>query len=186
MPYYRKTRQQIITRCIIMNIKTLCMNFFFEVLWLNNSIDARAPMPPPISEKKSSICSGIRQIRFLANSLSNEKRMNVTRLIATINTVTGTSNSPGFIIGFSKSMLRISSCILFCGVYGSITCYSFVATATWLNLFEEVVALVINEDECGEVLNLNLPYSLHAQFWVFYTLNALDVVLCKNCCWATD
>jgi hypothetical protein len=39
---------------------------------------------------------------------------------------------------------------------------------------EEVVALVINEDECGEVLYLNLPYCLHAELWIFYALDALD------------
>ena len=54
------------------------------------------------------------------------------------------------------------------------------ARATWLNLLEEVIALVINEDECREVLDFNLPYCLHAQFGVFYALNALDVVLGKN------
>ena len=44
-----------------------------------------------------------------------------------------------------------------------------------LDLLEEVVALIINEDECREVNNVNLPYSLHAKLWVLYALNALDV-----------
>ena len=45
---------------------------------------------------------------------------------------------------------------------------------------EEVVTLVINEDECREVLNMNLPDCLHSEFRIFYTLNALDVVLSKD------
>ena len=44
-----------------------------------------------------------------------------------------------------------------------------------LYLLEEIVALIINEDECWEVNNINLPYSLHAKLWVLYALNALDV-----------
>jgi hypothetical protein len=42
-------------------------------------------------------------------------------------------------------------------------------------LLEEIVTLIINEDECREVNNVNLPNSLHAEFWVLYALNALDV-----------
>ena len=49
--------------------------------------------------------------------------------------------------------------------------------AKGLNLLEEVVALVIYEDEGGEVFNLNLPYGFHAKFGELYALNALDVVL---------
>ncbi len=44
-----------------------------------------------------------------------------------------------------------------------------------LELLEEVVALVINEDECREVFNMNLPDRFHAEFWIFNTLDALDV-----------
>ena len=51
------------------------------------------------------------------------------------------------------------------------------ASFTWLELLEEVIALVIDEDECWEVLNLNLPDSFHAELWVLNTLDALDAAL---------
>ena len=53
-------------------------------------------------------------------------------------------------------------------------------------LLEEVVALVIHEDECREVLYLDLPDSLHSEFRILYTLNALDIVLSEDCCRTTD
>ena len=46
-----------------------------------------------------------------------------------------------------------------------------------LQLLEEVVALVIYEDECREVLCGNLPDCLHTKLWVLYALNALDRTL---------
>ena len=49
--------------------------------------------------------------------------------------------------------------------------------APWFQLLEEVVALVINQDECREVFNVNLPHSLHTQFRIFYALDALDRAL---------
>ena len=51
---------------------------------------------------------------------------------------------------------------------------------------KEVIALVINNDKCREVLYINLADSLHAELWEVYNLNALDRVLCKDSCWATD
>ena len=59
------------------------------------------------------------------------------------------------------------------------------ASFAWLELFEEVVALVIHKDECREVFHFNLPDGLHAKFWIFYTFNALDVVLSENGSWAS-
>jgi len=53
-------------------------------------------------------------------------------------------------------------------------------------LLEEVVTLVVNEDECREVLDADLPDSLHSKFRILYALDALDVVLSKDCCRATD
>ena len=53
-------------------------------------------------------------------------------------------------------------------------------------LLEEVVALVIHEDECREVLDLNLPDSLHSELRVLYTFDALDVVLSEDCGRASD
>ena len=49
--------------------------------------------------------------------------------------------------------------------------------ATWapgLELLEEVVALVVDEDESGEVLDVYLPDGFHAEFGVFYAFDALD------------
>ena len=51
---------------------------------------------------------------------------------------------------------------------------------------EEVVTLVVNEDECREVLDLDLPDCLHSKLRVLYALDALDVVLGENCSRATD
>ena len=58
--------------------------------------------------------------------------------------------------------------------------------ADGLYLLEEVVALVIYKDECGEVLNLDFPDSLHSKLGVLYALDALDVVLCEDGCGTTD
>lgn len=54
------------------------------------------------------------------------------------------------------------------------------------DLGEEIVALVINEDECGEILNLNLPDSLHAQLGILEKFNLLDAVLGKDSGGAAD
>jgi len=53
-------------------------------------------------------------------------------------------------------------------------------------LLEEVVALVINEDECREVLDMDLPYRFHSELRIFNALDALDVVLSKDCCRTSD
>jgi hypothetical protein len=50
-----------------------------------------------------------------------------------------------------------------------------VRTGEPLELLEEVVALVINEYKCREVLHLNLPDGLHSELRILHTLNALDV-----------
>ena len=54
---------------------------------------------------------------------------------------------------------------------------AFLARSPRLQLLEEVVALVIYEDECREVLYGNLPDSLHTELWVLYALDALDRTL---------
>ena len=46
-----------------------------------------------------------------------------------------------------------------------------------LQLFEEVVTLIVNEDEGREVLNGNLPNSFHTEFWILYALDTLDAAL---------
>ena len=55
-----------------------------------------------------------------------------------------------------------------------------VASAARFDLLEEVVALVVNEDECGEVLNLDFPNSFHSEFGIFNAFDALDVLLRKD------
>ena len=57
---------------------------------------------------------------------------------------------------------------------------NLLAAGAGLELLEEVVALVIHEDEGGEVLNGNLPDSFHAKFGILYTLDALDGALREN------
>ncbi len=53
---------------------------------------------------------------------------------------------------------------------------------------EEVVALVVNEYECGEILDFYFPNSLHAELGIFEKLNFLDAVLSKDSCrrWIRD
>ena len=54
------------------------------------------------------------------------------------------------------------------------------------NLLEEVVALVVDEDEGGEVLYLNLVDGLHTQLGIFEELDALDAVLGQDGCGTAD
>ena len=51
---------------------------------------------------------------------------------------------------------------------------------------EEIVALVIDEDECREVLHTDFPDSLHSEFRELDAFDALDIVLCKDCSRASD
>ncbi len=53
-------------------------------------------------------------------------------------------------------------------------------------LLEEVVALVVDEDECREVLHLDLPDSFHTELRVLNALDALDVVLSEDGCRTSD
>ena len=62
---------------------------------------------------------------------------------------------------------------------------SALAGAGGLYLLEEVVAFVINKDECGEVNNLDFPDSLHTEFGILKALYFLDAVLRQDCCRAT-
>lgn len=64
--------------------------------------------------------------------------------------------------------------------------FQLLASAARLQLFEEVVAFVIDENEGWEVLNLNLPNGFHSEFGVLNALNALNVVLSENGCRAAD
>ena len=74
-------------------------------------------------------------------------------------------------------------------LYVNISVVLFLALLAWspgLQLLEEVVALVVYEDECREVLYGNLPDSLHAELWVLYALDALDGTLRENGSYTTD
>ena len=55
-----------------------------------------------------------------------------------------------------------------------------LAWSPGLQSLEEVVTLIINQDKGREVLNINLPDSLHTELWIFYALNALDRTLREN------
>ena len=52
-----------------------------------------------------------------------------------------------------------------------------VAAGAGLELLEEVVALIVYEDECGEVFYGNLPDGFHAEFGIFHAVDALDAAL---------
>ena len=55
-----------------------------------------------------------------------------------------------------------------------------------LEVGKEIITLIIHDDEGGEVLNVYLTYSLHAELLEVYDLNALDRVLGEDSCGATD
>ena len=60
---------------------------------------------------------------------------------------------------------------------------------TWrprLQGLKEVITLIIDQDEGGEVLNINLPDSLHAEFGILYALDALNAALRQNGSDTTD
>ena len=71
--------------------------------------------------------------------------------------------------------------------YQSFVASLFTAAGTaGLDLFEEIVALVVNKDECREILYVDFPDGLHSEFRIFYAFDALDVVLCKDCSRSAD
>ena len=55
-----------------------------------------------------------------------------------------------------------------------------------LQLLEEVVALVIDEDEGGEVLHRDLPDGLHTEFGIGHAVDARDALLGEDGSHATD
>ena len=63
---------------------------------------------------------------------------------------------------------------------------AFLARIPRLQLLEEVVALVVYEDECWEVLYGNLTDCLHTELWVLYALDALNRTLRENGSYTTD
>ena len=65
-------------------------------------------------------------------------------------------------------------------------CFLLAPWTPGLELLEEVVALVIDEDECRKVLDGNLPDGFHSEFRILNALNALDATLGENGCHAAD
>ena len=57
----------------------------------------------------------------------------------------------------------------------------FTTSATRFDLFEEIVTLVVYQDKCWKIFHFDLPDRFHAQFGIFHTFDALDVVLGQNC-----
>ena len=49
-------------------------------------------------------------------------------------------------------------------------------------MLEEVVAFIVDKDECREVDNFDFPNGFHTEFGIFYELYALDVVLSQDSC----
>ena len=74
-----------------------------------------------------------------------------------------------------KTISKILSLLFFIESFSLF--HTLLARSPRLELLEEVVTLIVNEDECGEVFNRNLPDSLHAQLRILYTLDALDAAL---------
>src|SRR3979409_693176 len=46
-----------------------------------------------------------------------------------------------------------------------------------IQLLEKIVALVVDDDEGGEILHLDAPDRLHAELGIFHGLDLLDAVL---------
>ena len=64
--------------------------------------------------------------------------------------------------------------------------YQRAGVALLGHLLEEVVSFVVDEDEGGEVLYLNLVDGLHTQLGIFEELDALDAVLGQDGCGTAD
>src|SRR5579883_1069289 len=57
---------------------------------------------------------------------------------------------------------------------------------SWIKLLEEVIALVVDDNEGGKILNLDFPDRFHAKLWVFQKLDSFDAVLREPCRRAAD
>ena len=53
-------------------------------------------------------------------------------------------------------------------------------------LFKEVIAFIIHQDECREVLHFDFPDGFHAEFRILYALNRFDILLCQDSSRTTD
>ena len=137
-------------------------------------IAANAPAAPPKKASHRSTASGMRHAFILASILSMAKARNASNEAMAIMWISR------FIVIDMKATARSLA-------VARLLFMLLAATRTaWLNLLEEVIALIINEDECREVLYFNLPDSLHTELGILNALDALDIVLCKDSCRATD
>src|SRR5215475_11983281 len=55
-----------------------------------------------------------------------------------------------------------------------------------IQFLEEIIALVVDHDECGKILHLDSPNRLHAELGIFHGLDLLDAMLGEVCRRATD
>src|SRR5690242_21717044 len=54
---------------------------------------------------------------------------------------------------------------------------SYGAASAEIQLLEEIIPLVIDDDEGGEILHLDAPDRLHAELGIFHRLDLLDAML---------
>lgn len=55
-----------------------------------------------------------------------------------------------------------------------------------LPLLEEVVTFIINDNECGEIFDIDTENCLHSQLGVFQNLDIFDAILSQNGRWASN
>src|SRR5579871_5064421 len=55
--------------------------------------------------------------------------------------------------------------------------YIYAASSPQIQFLEEIIPLVVDDDEGGEILHLDAPDRLHAEFGIFHHLDLLDAVL---------
>src|SRR3979409_662591 len=56
-------------------------------------------------------------------------------------------------------------------------CPPYITPSSQIQFLEEIVALVVDHDEGGEILHLDAPDRLHAELGIFHRLDLLDAVL---------
>ena len=56
----------------------------------------------------------------------------------------------------------------------------FLGRACRLDLFEEIVAFVVDENECGKIFHFDFPDGFHAELGIFEAFDTLDIVLSED------
>ena len=89
-----------------------------------------------------------------------------------------------------KSFVRIARCIKISGCTirhtRFIVMLFLLRTRPRLELFEEIIPLVVDQDEGREIFHADFPDRFHTQFWVFYAFDRLDAALRQNGSYASD